>query len=87
MMMVAAVDLAKKKIKAGDHYVWRKRKWEGKRLIARWHCGAERSGVAGTGWAGVVPAKEANMRAGGRVGTESRTLSNTGRRMACYAGT
>jgi hypothetical protein len=82
MMMVTAADLAKKRIKAGDHYVWRKRKWEGQRLIAGWHCGAERSGVAGTGWAGVAPAKEADRRAGGRAGMEPRTPSNTGRRMA-----
>jgi hypothetical protein len=51
-------------------------------LIAGWHCRAETSGVTGTGWAGVAPAKEADRRAGGREGTELRTPSNTGRRMA-----
>jgi hypothetical protein len=38
---------------------------EGQRLIAGWHCGAERSSVVGMGWAGVAPAKEEDRHAGG----------------------
>jgi hypothetical protein len=81
MMVVTAVVLAKR-IKAGGQYVWRNRKWEGQRLIAGWHCGAERSGVAGMGRAGAAPAKEADRHAGGRAGTEPRRPSDAARRMA-----
>jgi hypothetical protein len=82
MMVVTEVVLAKR-IKAGGQYVWRNRKWEGQRLIAGWHCGAERSGVAGMGRAGAAPAKEADRHAGGRAGTEPRRpAKDAARRMA-----
>jgi hypothetical protein len=83
MMVVTAVVLAKR-IKAGGQYVWRNRKWEGQRLIAGWHCGAESR--ASRAWVGLERRRQ-RRRIGTREGERARSRGGRAMRPGRWLGT